>query len=99
MKYGSAGFSAYGYHAGCAFANGTYEEALADPNAAQFLCTEEQAAAFTSIDEGYLAKCMYDRSGVGKCGIPNPEGTRYADPFSNIEPVRFDTAWQVKCHL
>ena len=58
MKYGSGGFNSYGYQAGCAFVNGTQEEAQADPAAARYLCTREQVGT---------KQCFHDFSGEGVC--------------------------------
>jgi hypothetical protein len=55
--YGSHGFASFGYKGGCAFANGTEEESLASPSAAQYLCGEE--------DFGF--KCLHDHAGSGFC--------------------------------
>jgi hypothetical protein len=55
--YGSHGFNSYGYKGGCAFANGTKEEVLASPPAAQYFCGEE--------DFGF--KCLHDHAGSGFC--------------------------------
>lgn len=46
MKYGSLGFNSFGYQAGCAYANGTLEEAQASPNARRYLCTPEDGGQY-----------------------------------------------------
>lgn len=74
VKYGSAGFNAYGYKGGCAFANGTAEQALADPAAAQYLCPAAQEDT---------VGCVYDSSGVGEC-----TGRTRLDGFFRFEEVR-----------
>eukprot|EP00892_Ulva_mutabilis_P009761 jgi/Ulvmu1/7157/UM034_0064.1 len=58
VKYGSAGFNSYGYKAGCAFALGTFAEAMAEPDAARYLCP-------ASMDTRYT--CLHDFSGDGVC--------------------------------
>lgn len=58
VKYGSGGFNAYGYQAGCTFVNGTTEEALEEPAAARFLCER---------DEVGTRQCFHDFSGQGIC--------------------------------
>eukprot|EP00892_Ulva_mutabilis_P008327 jgi/Ulvmu1/5867/UM025_0129.1 len=58
VKYGSAGWNSYGYAGGCAFAEGTRKDALADPMAARYLCSESQDWDFM---------CLHDFSGDGIC--------------------------------
>jgi hypothetical protein len=46
VKYGSAGFNPYAYHAGCTFAdNDTYVDTLANPLSAAAACTCPKALA------------------------------------------------------
>ena len=74
MKYGSAGFNSFGYKAGCAFALGTYAEAMASPKAAQYLCPED-------MDRRYM--CLHDHSGDGVC-----HSSANWDGFYRALPVR-----------
>lgn len=60
VKYGSGGFNTNGYQAGCAYVNGTFEDALADPVAGRFLC---------SPDDDESESCFSDFSGQGVCRI------------------------------
>lgn len=56
MIYGSAGYNAFGYKAGCDFAAGSFKAAIAEPLAARFLCS-------ASGSDG----CLYDGIGSGTC--------------------------------
>lgn len=58
VKYGSQGFNLYGYKGGCNFSLGTYDDALASPDAARYLCEESQALERV---------CLNDYSGDGIC--------------------------------
>lgn len=58
VKYGSAGFNLFGYQGGCNFSLGSYDDALASPSAARYLCTQEEALSFA---------CLHDYSGEGVC--------------------------------
>ena len=58
VKYGSLGFNVFGYHGGCNFSLGTYEEALVAPESARYLCSDSEALEF---------QCLHDYSGEGVC--------------------------------
>ena len=58
VKYGSAGFNSYGYKGGCAFAQGTFQEAYNSPASSRYLC---------SGDKGSEHACLHDFSGDGFC--------------------------------
>lgn len=58
MKYGSQGFNLFGYKGSCNFSLGTYDDALASPDAARYLCEESQALERV---------CLNDYSGEGIC--------------------------------
>lgn len=86
VKYGSAGFDAYGYHAGCSFATGSFEEAKQDPQSARFLCNGEEhvLAVHESTGEALISsKCTFDHAGQGYC-IPaeNDDGFVHASTVS-----------------
>eukprot|EP00892_Ulva_mutabilis_P009759 jgi/Ulvmu1/7155/UM034_0062.1 len=77
VKYGSAGFNSYGYHAGCEFAMGTFEEAIEAPAAQPFLCP--------AMNLGRSA-CLPDHTAEAACDLqPNwngfvaPDFNRFAD--------------------
>lgn len=71
VKYGSAGFNTFGYQAGCEFATGAFQEAMAVPAAARYLCEELDK-------EG----CTHDLSTHGTC-----IGFEAWDDFNRVEPV------------
>lgn len=56
VVYGSQGFQSYGYMGGCAFANGTVQEALQEPSASRFLCNGQRAY-----------ECTHNFAGIGQC--------------------------------
>lgn len=58
VLYGSAGFNWYGYQGGCQFATGNFQQAIAVPAAAQYLCNP--SAADQEV-------CHHDHSGSGVC--------------------------------
>ena len=74
VKYGSAGFNLFGYQGGCEFSLGTYEDALASPLAARYLCTRSEALK---------SVCLDDYSGEGVC-----YGSDLWDGFFRASPVR-----------
>ena len=78
VKYGSAGFNSYGYKGGCAFAQGTYAEMMADPAASRYLCPK-------SMDSRYM--CLHDFSGDGVCF-----SSELWDGVFRVQPVRHTTA-------
>eukprot|EP00892_Ulva_mutabilis_P005907 jgi/Ulvmu1/3689/UM017_0105.1 len=74
VKYGSGGFNSYGYQAGCTFVMGTFEEALADPAAARYLCP---------IADNRTISCFHDFSGQGRCRAQRKfDGDTYDDLFT-----------------
>lgn len=73
VKYGTAGFSSYGYQGGCAFATGSFAEAQASPQAAQYLCPETSTAL----------RCQHDFSSSGIC-----RSQLLPDDFLRIDGVR-----------
>eukprot|EP00892_Ulva_mutabilis_P005906 jgi/Ulvmu1/3688/UM017_0104.1 len=74
VKYGSGGFNSYGFQAGCTFVTGTFEEALADPAAARYLCPP--------ANEENIA-CFHDFSGQGQCRAQRmANGETYDDLFT-----------------
>eukprot|EP00892_Ulva_mutabilis_P005911 jgi/Ulvmu1/3692/UM017_0109.1 len=77
VKYGSGGFSSYGYQAGCSFVMGTFEEALADPAAARYLCPRAMSGSIS---------CFHDFSGQGICRAARQfDGSPYADDFYTVD--------------
>eukprot|EP00892_Ulva_mutabilis_P005909 jgi/Ulvmu1/3690/UM017_0106.1 len=77
VKYGSGGFNSYGFQAGCAFVMGTFEEALADPAAARYLCRPGDSESIA---------CFHDFSGQGVCrAATQQDGSTYADDFFSVD--------------
>lgn len=74
VKYASAGWRSLGYHGGCAFARGTYEDALHDAAARPYLCEAEREGA---------TGCLPDASGHGVC-----QRQATWDSFFRLSPVR-----------
>lgn len=58
VKYGSAGWNSYGYQGGCEFASGSKSQAMKDPKARRYLCSESQDWDFM---------CTHDFTGDGVC--------------------------------
>lgn len=78
VKYGSGGFTTYGWQAGCSLVNGSYWAALQDPSAEQFLCDSSHNGLF---------ECLHDFSGDGVCQSPwESQG------FYSVFPVRTKVA-------
>lgn len=81
VKYGAAGWNPLGYHAGCAFALGTYLTAWSSRAARPYLCSD--------ADEG-VSTCLPDFSGDGMCkssptwdGFYRPTRVRAATALSS----------------
>jgi hypothetical protein len=90
VKYGSAGFNPMGYKAGCTFALGTYAQALADPLAAQYLCSTSDLQDYT---------CLFDYSGAGVCVDSATDDFVQASPVKNSNPYVLVTCHAVLVHL
>lgn len=81
MKYGSQGFNSFGYKAGCAFANGTVDEALASPDATRYLCMPEDGGQFV---------CTHDHVSSAFCYIEVEDYMHYfigSEGFQDIQVV------------
>lgn len=91
VKYGSAGFNSFGYKAGCEFALGTYAEAMAVPEAAQYLCPKD-------MDKRYM--CLHDHSGDGVCySSDNWDGFFRALPVRISPPEPTPSALRCRARL
>lgn len=60
MKYGTMGFNSFGYQGGCAFANGTVEEARASPEASRYICKPEDAGQFVCTHDHVASAFCFD---------------------------------------
>lgn len=80
VKYGSGGFTTYGWQAGCSFVNGSFYDAMKEPTASQFLCDRSHVG---------LYECLHDFSGDGVCQTSYHRGyhSGYHSGFHSVIPV------------